>query len=179
VDAGATEVRFVPWIMLWFCIAVIAAFCSAPNRWGKIAGVLGLVTLVGWQILQDVTMPPNQPIREGIQLAEKTVPSNRDILILYLGARESIALYGDSPRLLAGPDTASMIAMQQKSLRETGHLPWVAIYYERLAAERDSGPPETRGIWRSLMMNYHLAAPRLPARLTPIAIYAPNEARRP
>jgi hypothetical protein len=183
VDSGATEVRFVPWVLLWFCIAAVAAFLSAPNRIGKIAGVLGLLTLISWQTMQDMAMLPNQPIREGFQRADKLVPPGEDILVLYLGARESIALYGNTEHvLLPAPDTASMLAMQKKALIETGHLPWVIIFFERLAADRDRGPGEARGLWRSLMKNYHLATPRLPARLTPIAIYAPNQtpmARRP
>jgi hypothetical protein len=187
VDRGATEVRFVPWISLWFCVAIVAGFLAAPAGIGKVAGILGLLTLIGWQTVQDVSMPPNQPIREGIHLADQIVPPGRDILILYLGARESIALYGDTRHeLLPGPDTATMLAMQRKAIVETGHLPWVVIFFERLARDRDlageSGSTETRGLWRSLMVNYHLATARLPARLTPIAIYAPNEkpmARRP
>jgi hypothetical protein len=176
LDSGATEVRFVPWIMPWFCIAIVAGFLSPAARWGKLAGVLGLATLVGWQVMQDVTMPPNQPIRDGIELAEKIVPPGHDILVVYLAARESIALYGNGdPRLLAGPDAKYMVAMEQKSLAETGHLPWVLIYFEQIARERDWATPETRGMWRNLMANYHLAAQRLPGRLTPVAIYAPNE----
>jgi hypothetical protein len=180
LDSGATEVRFVPWIMPWFCVAIVAGFLSPAVRWGKIAGALGLSTLIGWQVMQDVTMPPNQPIREGIQLADRIVPPGRDILIVYIGARESIALYGETRHpLLAGPDVKWTVAMQQKALVETGHLPWVLIYFEQLARDRDIEPPESRGMWTNLMIHYHLAAPRLPARLTPIAIYAPNEARKP
>jgi hypothetical protein len=176
IDAGATEVRFVPWIMLWFCVAMAGGLLASPNRIGTIAGVLGLITLVGWQLQQDITMPPNQPVREGIQLADRVVPPGRDILILYLGARESMALYGQTHhQLLAGPDTDAMMRMQAKSLDETGHLPWIVICFEQLARDRDLFPPETRGMWTNLMTNYHLAGPRLPARLTPIAIYAPNE----
>jgi hypothetical protein len=183
VDHGATEVRFVPWILLWFCVAVVAGFLAAPPGIGKVAGVLGLITLIGWQTAQVVSMPPNQPIREGIRFADQLVPPGRDILILYLGARESIALYGDTQHaLLPGPDTATMLAMQRKAIIETGHLPWVVIFFERLARDRDLGPVETLGMWRSLVENYHLATARLPGRLTPIAIYAPNDkpmARRP
>jgi hypothetical protein len=180
VDPGATEVRFVPWVALWFCVCIAAIFISAPMRWARAAAILGFVTLISWQILQDVTMPPNQPIREGIQLADRIVPPDREIMVLYLGARESIALYCDTRhRLLPAPDIKTMVAMQQKSLRENGHLPWVIIFFEEIARDRDLGPPETRGLWRSLMAHYHLAGPRLPARLTPIAIYAPNEARKP
>ena len=232
IDAGATEVRFVPWVMLWFCVTIAGGLLtffsgnkydrevaktrretrreSIPGNdsggfetvsssrlssrlrafaveWfgadrrptekiGKIAGLLGLVTLISWQMLQDISMPPNQPIREGIQLADRVVPPGRAILVLYLGARESIALYGQTRHeLLAGPDALTMMQMQKKSLADTGHLPWILIYFEQLARDRDLGPAETRGMWTNLMTNYHLAGPRIPARLTPIAIYAPNE----
>jgi len=172
-------VRFVPWIMPWFCLAVASLFTATPARWGKITAAFGFAILIGWQIQQDVTMPPNQPIREGIQLADKIVPPDRDILIVYLGARESMALYGDTQhQLLPGPDVTWMLDMQRQELRQTGHLPWVIIFYEQLARDRDPQPGDAHGMWRSLMANYHLAHERLPGRLTPVAIYAPNENTR-
>ncbi len=174
ISPAATEVRFDPWILPWFCIAILSVLFAAPVRWGKIAGVLGFLVLIGWQIAEDVTLLPQQPIREGLQQAIQLVPKDRDIMVLYLGARESIALYGDdSPRLLAAPDATSMRKMQQRSLDETGHLPWVIIFYEKLAMQRNFDSGDARGLWTNLVTLYDERA-RLPGRLTPVAIYSPK-----
>jgi len=181
MDPGATEVRFVPWIMPWFCVSITVGLLSAGTQWGRAAAVLGFATLIGSQIQLNINMPPNQPIREGIALAYKIVPPNRDILVLYLGARESVALYGSAAPhhpLLPGPDVQSMLAMEQKSLCDTGHLPWVVIFFEAIARDRNDDGSETRGMWTHLLARYHLAAPRLDGRLTPLAIYAPKEAQK-
>jgi hypothetical protein len=122
-------------------------------------------------------MLPNQPIREGLHLADQITPPGRDIIVLYLGARESIGLYGDqvtSHELLAAPDAKTFLRAEEMARITTGRSPWVIIYFERLAMDRDAGPPETRGLWTELMHNYKLACPRLPARLAPVAIYAPT-----
>jgi hypothetical protein len=175
VIPAATEVRFVPWILPWFCIAVVCAFLSDRPRWGKIVGFLGLFTLIGWQVLQDVTLLPQQQIREGIQLIDKIAPPGRDIMVLYLGARETAVLYGNTThRLLPAPDTRSMIFMEKKAIAETGHLPWVIIFYEKLARDRDFvGPRETRGLWTNLVTLYD-AGPTLPGRLAPVTIFRPK-----
>ena len=77
VIPAATEVRFVPWILPWFCIAVVSAFLSDRPRWGKIIGFLGLFTLMVWQLMQDLTLLPQQQIREGIQRIDKITPARR------------------------------------------------------------------------------------------------------
>jgi hypothetical protein len=178
VIPAATEVRFVPWILPWFCIAVVCAFLSDRPRWGKFVGFLGIFVLVGWQVMQDVTLLPQQQIREGIQLIDKMTPPGRDIMVLYLGARETADLYGNTThRLLPAPDTRSMIFMEKKAIADTGHLPWVIIYYEKLARDRDVlGPPETRGLWTNLVTLYD-ADVSLPGRLTPVTIYRPKGSR--
>ena len=174
----ATEVRFVPWIMPWFCLAVVAALTAEGTRWGQVAAVIGFISLISWQFIQDVNMPPSQPIRDGIHLADQMVPTDRDIMMLYIGARESIALYGGQAtrhELLAAPNVERMIAMQRHAIAETGHLPWVIIFYEELAFDRNLKPGEARGLWQTLALNYHLATGRLTGRLSPVAIFAPNQ----
>jgi hypothetical protein len=174
VIPAATEVRFVPWILPWFCIAVVCAFLSDRPRWGKIVGVIGIVTLIGWQAQQDITLLPQQQIREGIQLIDKLAPPGRDIMVLYLGARETAVLYGNTThRLLPAPDARSMIFMEKKSIADTGHLPWVIIYYEKLARDRNFGSPETRGLWTNLVTLYDTEV-SLPGRLTAVAIFKPK-----
>jgi hypothetical protein len=124
--------------------------------------------------MADIHQLPNQPIREGMQLADKIVPPGRDIMVLYLGAREAVALYGTSARFLAAPDTQSIGTAQSRALAETGHRPWVVIFYEKLAFERNYGPPEARGLWGGLVKHYHVVC-RLPGRVSPVAIYAPDQ----
>ncbi len=171
---AATEVRFVPWILPWFTIAVVAGFCSAPARWGKIAGFLGVLVLLSWDLSADLSLLPQQPIREGIELVDKIAPPDRDVMVLYLGARESVVLYGNTKhRLLPAPDGKTMRIMMQKSLDDTGQLPWVIIYYEKLAKDRNFDRSDARGLWTNLIKLYDLKI-RLPGRLTPVAIYQPK-----
>ena len=144
---SATEVRFVPWILPWFAIAVSGLFLASKNQWGRASGIAGISALVVWQTFTAVRQLPNQPIREGMQLAEQIVPPGRDIMALYLGAREAVALYGNSDRFLAAPDAQSIAAAQARSIAQTGHRPWVVIFYEKLAFDRNYGPPDARGLW--------------------------------
>jgi hypothetical protein len=138
--------------------------------------MLGFAVLIVWQTSEDVTILPQQPIREGIQSADRIVPPGRDIMVLYLAARESIVLYGNTSHLLlAAPDTTSMVSMEQRAVAETGHLPWVIIFYEKLAMERVSAAPETRGLWTNLITLYDVDS-RLPGRMTPVTIYRPKAA---
>jgi hypothetical protein len=171
---SATEVRFVPWILPWFVLSVAALFLSGDRRWGRGAGIVGLCLLIAWQTIADFYQPPNQQIREGMELADKIVPPGRDIMVLYLGAREAVVFYGTGDRFLAAPDTQSIRAAQSRALAETGHRPWVVIFYEKLAFERNDGPPEARGLWAGLVKHYH-AVCRLPGRVSPVAIYAPDQ----
>ncbi len=174
-SSAATEARFVPWILPWFCVSVVALFLAPAASWGR-AGVIGLLILISWQVVMDITRLPQQQIREAFQLADRVVPPGRDIMVLYLAARESIALYGDvSHRLLAAPDTVSMISMEKQAIAETGHLPWVMMFYEKLAMQRDFGPPEARGLWTNLVALYDVNSIS-PGRLTPVVIYRPKPA---
>jgi uncharacterized membrane protein len=176
VAPGATEVRFVSWILLWFCICFVALLTSAETRFARFAAIAAMLTLVTWDVMTDVTLLPAQPIREAIHRADQLTPPGRQIIVLYLGARESIAVYGDQAtahRLIPAPDTASFIQAEKESQVATGHLPWVLIFYERLAYQRDHDAPESRGLWSELIRNYRPLLPRLPGRLAPATIYVP------
>jgi hypothetical protein len=176
VDPAAREVRFIPWIAPLFCLALAGATTAVPGPYGRVVGGAGLAAMLIFLVRLDVLMPPNQPIREGIEAADVQVPPGRDIVVLYLGARESIAFYSTSaPKhtLIAAPDEPAMIAATRQSLAQTGHLPWVLIYFEQQAKARDSEPGDVRGLWSNLDRNYHLVS-RLPARLGPVALYAPD-----
>jgi hypothetical protein len=122
-------------------------------------------------------MPANQPIREGIQLADHLAPVGYDLMIGYLGAREAAYLYGDEAAghlVLAGHDAPRWAASEERAQRETGHRPWVIIFYEDLARRRNDEPEDSRGLWLHLMKNYRLVR-RLPGRISPVGIYEPKE----
>ncbi len=177
VSAGATEVRFVPWAGVWFCMGVVAISGSPHGRLMRGVAVVGVVLLVIWMGLRDAAMLGNQPIREGIALADHLAPAGYDLMVGYLGAREAAYLYGEQAGghlVLAGHDAARWIASEQRALRETGHLPWVVIFYEDLARRRNEGAEDSRGVWVHLMKNYRLVT-RLPGRVSGVGIYEPKE----
>jgi hypothetical protein len=176
VVSGATEVRFVPWMLPWFCLAFVALLTAANVRVARIAAVFAFVTLVSWQLLTDMKMLPFQPIRGAIAQADQITPANTDIVVLYLGARESAGLYIDQApqhQLVAAPDTASFLREEDRSRLRTGQLPWVVVIYEKLARDRDRADAETRGLWSELIHRYRPVA-RLPGQVTPVTIYAPQ-----
>jgi hypothetical protein len=175
--AGTSEPRFVQWILLWFCLAVVSVLTSVNSGWGKTFGILGIVSLISWQVLLDLRMPTNQPIREGMALADQIVPPGREIIVVYIGASEAVGLYGSQVRhheLRAAFNLKQLRRIQEHSIHETGHLPWVVIFFEGLARDRDRPGNDENGLWRALLANYHLAAPRLPGRIAPVAVYAPK-----
>ncbi len=176
VDPAAREVRFVPWIAPLLCVATAGAVTAVPGPPGRFLGGVGLAAVLIFWLTLDVTMLPNQPIREGIEAADAAVPPGRDIVVLYLGARESIGFYSTSaPRhtLIAAPDEPAMIAATRKALAQTGDLPWVLIYFEDQAKARDSEPGDVHGLWSNLVRNYHPVM-QLPARFGEVALYAPD-----
>ncbi len=173
----ATEVRFVPWAALWLCIAFVGILVSPTQRWTRVVSAIAVILLLAWMGLRDAIMPPNQPVREAIALADHLAPAGERIMIGYLGAREAAYLYGDEAathEVVAGHDVPRWLAAEQQALAETGHLPWVVILYEDLARRRDAGPEDSRGLWTHLIENYRLVA-RLDGRITPVAIYSPRE----
>ena len=172
---AATEVRFVPWILLWFCLASVGLLLVIPGSKIRSLGTCLILLLAGWQVWMDVHQLPNQPIAQALQMADRIVPPGQDIMILYLGAREAQALYGDIKHtLLAAPDSASVALMQGRAQNQTGRRPWIVMSYEKLAFDRNSGPLEARGLWSGLHRHYHLVQ-TLPGRVSPVSIYAPNE----
>jgi uncharacterized membrane protein len=178
VTNGTTEPRFVQWILPWYCLAAICLLGSARGRWAIGAAGLGFVAVLAWQLTMDLRMPPNQQIREGLALADRIVPADRDILVIYIGASESLLVYGDQITrhdALPAFDRSEMSVMLQHAVNQTGHLPWIVVYYEKLAFDRDRPDDEAAGLWRAVMANYHLATQRLPGRISPVAVYAPNK----
>jgi hypothetical protein len=174
---GTTEVRFVPWAGVWFCLGVVAILASPRGGWTRGTGVVGIVLLLVWMGLRDAAMPADQPIREGIRLADRLAPVGYDIMIGYLGAREAAALYGEQAGghlVLAGHDGPRWAASEEQATAETGHRPWVIIFYEDLARRRNDGPEDSRGVWTHLMKNYRLVT-RLAGRVSPVGIYEPRE----
>jgi hypothetical protein len=177
ISSAATEVRFVPWAAVWFTIGVVAILTSARTRSIQAASVVGVVVLVTWMGVRDATMPPNQPIRDGIRLADHLAPPGYDLMVGYLGAREAAFLYGEQSAghlVLAGHDGATWIAGEERAVRETGHRPWVVIFYEDLARRRNDGAEDSRGVWVHLMKNYRLVT-RLAGRVSAVSVYEPKE----
>jgi hypothetical protein len=177
INSGTTEVRFVPWAAVWFCVGVVAILVSAKTRGMRGVAMVGVVLLLTWMGLRDAAMPANQPIREGIRLADHLAPTGYDLMVGYLGAREAAYLYGDESAghlVLAGHDSTRWIAGEQRAISETGHLPWVVIFYEDLARRRNEGAEDGRGLWVHLMKNYRLVT-RLPGRVSAVGIYEPKE----
>jgi hypothetical protein len=179
VDPAAVEVRFIPWVAPLFCLAIAAALTAVPGTPARITGGLGLAVFLSFSLQLDWRMLPNSPIREGIALADRRVPPDRRIVVLYLGARESIYLYGLNPPrshvLVPADDEPAMETETREAVRQTGYLPWVLIYFEQQAADRDAEPGGTHGMWTRLIRHYHVAA-RLPARLGAVTLYAPDAA---
>ncbi len=178
VTRGSTEPRFVQWMLPWFCISAVALLMAAKTRTVQIVAGVGAAALLGTLVSADITMPPNQPIREAMHLADQLAPPGRDILFLYGGSAESVTLYRNQVphhHLLAALTADQMLRAQQRAIDQTGHLPWIVIIYEKIALSRDLPGNEEHGLWRSLAAHYHLAVPRMVGRVSPIAIYAPNQ----
>jgi hypothetical protein len=180
VSSAATEVRFVPWILPWFCICAMSLETRWQARTGRVAGGLAICLLLGWQVWVDATLLPQQPIREGLAVAAKRVPPGRSIMVLYLAGRESIALYANDPAhvYFAPADATEIVAFEKSSLAHTGHLPWAMIYYEALAERRSSRDEQVGAMWKNLQELYEPDT-RLAGRLTPVTIYRPREAGGP
>ena len=92
---------------------------------------------------------------------------------IWVPANRSLCTATPRTGLLPAPDMNSMILMEKKAIADTGHLPWVVIFYEKLARDRNFGPAETRGLWTNLVTLYDAGA-MLPGRLTPVSIFRPK-----
>ncbi len=182
---AATEVRFDTWTAPWFALAVsllLAAIATglrpAAVGWSVSAVAAGLlvVQMVRW----DVAMLPNQPVREAMAAADRLAPPGRSMVVAYLGADETVLCYGNSVdrAVLPAPDTESFRDLTDDAEARTGRRPWVVVLFEAMARDRHAGLPGTGDLWPTLTAHYHLAA-RLPGRLTPVAVYAPDDDGRP
>lgn len=167
--------RFVPWAGVWVCVA-IAVIATAPrDPLGRAAGVAAVAAIIGWMAWRNVVFLPNQPIREAIALADQLAPPRAQLMTVYLGARESAALYADQAPdrvLLAAPDLPTWRSGEASAIASTGALPWVVISYENRACRRDRDA-DSLGVWTHLTQNYRFVR-RLDGRVTPVAIYAPR-----
>jgi hypothetical protein len=167
---AAGQVRFVPWCGLWLCAAVVALLLWAGERAGRLAAATATMAVVGWMVWVDLRMPPEQPVREAIALADRLAPPGAPVLVAYLSAGESARLYGGvaTRHTVAAADAPPAVAAAEAwSLRTTGHLPWLVVSFEFFL--RDASPPA----WQSLQARYRLVA-RLPGRTSPVAVYAPR-----
>jgi hypothetical protein len=173
---SAGQVRFVPWMGIWICISAAALLCAPIHPRLRFVSYGGMVLLLGWMVMRNIAMPPNEPIREAIALADRLAPPGSDIMIGFLGAREALALYGQESvhhDLLVGPDIQWWQICETVALANTRRRPWVVMPYEDLARRRNDGPEDSRGLWVHLMKNYRLVT-RLPGRISPVAIYEPR-----
>jgi hypothetical protein len=178
VSPAAVEVRFVPWIGLWFILALVAILAAPPQRWASGVAVVALALALTWMGIRDVAMLPNAPVREAIQQADQLAPPGQRVVTTYLGAMEAAQLYGGDISRPAGirfaHDMPHLLAVEEQSLVETTRRPWLVVPFEDLLRRRNNGAPETRGMWTHLLRNYRLVV-RLPGRVTPVAIYAPRD----
>jgi hypothetical protein len=176
-SAHACEVRFVPWIGVWFIVAVAAILTTPTQTWARsvaVAGVVLLLALLGWS---DVNQLPNQPVRDAIALADKVAPPGVRIVMTYIGARESASLYMDRAahhQIDAAHDMPRLAAAEQAAVLETGRRPWLIVLYEDLARRRNREAEDSAGLWTTLVKEYRVVE-RLPGRVSPVAIYRPRD----
>ncbi len=178
--SGATEVRFVTWAAPWFCLAAGLLLATVADArlpvggaaYGRTVAGLALVVLLGLLGRWDLTMPPNQPVREAMQWADRHAPPGRPIVVAGIGADDVLECYaGDAPDHALLPGTTDDLFRQAVVAAggRTGRLPWVVILFEAVARERDP-----LGLWRDLSTHYRPVA-RLDGRVTPVAVYAPRD----
>ncbi len=176
---GATEVRFVTWAAPWLCVAAVLLLAAVadlrPTAFGRSLGGASLALLLGLMVWWDVHLPPNQQVREALSLADRSAPKDGPIVVAYIGALETTALYaGAAPghALLPALDADAFERAEAEGRAENGRLPWVVILFEQMARDRSRTDPATAGLWRALSTRYRPIA-RLDGRVTPVAIYAP------
>jgi len=175
ISSHATEVRFVPWIGIWLCIALAGILTSADRGWLKHISTVGMIVTLAWMGLRDIQMLPSQQIKAAMIQADAL--SDRPVMMLYLGARESAYLYGPllSHPLAAAHDMPRFEQMETQILADTGSRPTIVLPYERLAKQRDIGEPDSAGLWTHLTDHYTCVM-RLPGRVSDVAIYVPRDA---
>jgi hypothetical protein len=133
--------------------------------------LVGLVIAMGLMIFRDVTLPPDQPVREAIAAADAMAQPGYQLLVGFATAHECVALYGREARnhtIAAGSAIPAFLRCEQDALKATGHKPWVIVSYESMMQDFDSD------FWLYFRANYRLVL-RLDGRVTPVAIYSPRE----
>jgi hypothetical protein len=171
VSPGVGQVRFVPWAGLWFCASVAALVLWLWNRMHRAAAIAALVAALAWQSWNTFSMPPEQPIRDAIELADKLAPADQSLLVAFLNADDAVRFYGKRAMrhpIGAAATPPAFFTAQAASLQNTGRLPWLVISFEFIV--RDFSPAS----WTELSQHYRVVA-RLPGRISPVAIYASLE----
>jgi len=170
VIGAAGQVRFVPWSAIWVCIALAAIVLKVRERWGRAAMVGGVLAAAGWMSFCDVLIPPNQPVREAIGVADRLAPPGAKIVVAFLTAPESVTLYGSEAgyhEVGAAPGIPFFLSAESAAIKSTGSKPWVVISYEKMVYD------VSHGFWGYFNQNYRLVE-RLPGRISPVGIYAPR-----
>jgi hypothetical protein len=170
VIGAAGQVRFVPWSALLVCIALTAIMLQVRSRWGTATMLSGVLAAAGWMSFCDVVIPPNQPVREAIGLADHLAPPGAKIVVAFLTAPESVTLYGSEAarhEVRAAPAIPSFLSIERAAMGATGSKPWVVISYEKIVYD------VSHDFWRHFSENYCLVI-RLPGRISPVGIYAPR-----
>ena len=166
----AVQVRYTPWCGVWLTVAVAALVVTIGRRFGRPVGWTAAACVVGWMAVADCRMPPDQPVREAILLADRSAPPGSTVVIAFLTAPDAARVYG--PLVTAhrrdvvnGP--WELPPAEARAVAASGRRPWLVVSYEYLL--RDSGSDA----WRYLNRYYQLVA-RLPGRISPVAVYAPR-----
>ena len=170
-SSGFGQVRFAPWAGVCVCVGVAVLLDSVRRRFGRVVFLAAFLTVIGWMAWTGFTLPPDQPIREALQLADQLAPAGTPITAAFLNADGGERWYGDrvSHHPLSSATTpAAFIASEARTLAATGHRPWLVISYEYLV--HDYAPDA----WLYLTSRYRVVT-RLPGRITSVAIYAPRD----
>jgi hypothetical protein len=131
----------------------------------------GVFVIAAWMIFCDIVIPPNQPVREAIRLADHLAPPKTEIVVAFLTAPESVALYGHEAvghEVTAAPAIPFFLSSERAAIQTTGRKPWVVMSYEYLVHDVSGD------FWSQFNQNYCLVT-RLPGRISPVAIYAPRD----
>ncbi len=162
---SAGEVRFMPWLILLYAIALTAIFMELWR--GPALRVVASVLLVLFVVhagrqFWRLKEAPNQPVREGIDLLGKIAPPDAPVVVLSIGAREIIFTYGNmTPQPLAVVHT---VEEWQKKEDETPGSRWAVVAFEGYVQMHD---PE---VWDYLESHYTLRR-SLPGRISKVDLY--------
>ncbi len=162
---AAGEVRFVPWLMLLYVIALAGIVMELWQRRGLWVGAVALVALfvvhAGVQYVHMYRVPC-QPIREGMDRIGKIAPRDAHVILVNMGAHESAFAYGDmAPQWVECAYTVE--DLQDRERAGTGPV-WAVISFERIVRR------EGTEVWDYLQAHYTLRD-SLPGRIAPFDIY--------